>query len=62
MTPSTAQISSDSLSRARSAQSVWRMPSGRKLIDFVVLSGLAPLALALALKHLIQLDRHSAKE
>ena len=28
------------------------MPSGRKLIDFVVLSGLAPLALALAVKHL----------
>lgn len=53
MTQSRPPYVSDRAPR-KGAQPGWRMPSGHRLMEFVVVSGLAAPILALALKHLAQ--------
>lgn len=45
----------------RHSASSWVLPSGRRLIDFVIAGGLAAPVLALALKHVVHVERQRRK-
>jgi hypothetical protein len=57
MRPAESQSSPICSPDYRGAQSGWRLPSGRTLLDHVVRSHMAAPALALALKRLSQAKR-----
>jgi hypothetical protein len=45
----------------RSGAPGWVMPSGRRLIEFVIAGGLAAPVLALALRHVVRAERRRKK-
>jgi hypothetical protein len=50
-----------SVSAGRKKDPVWVLPSGRRLLDFVIAGGLAAPVLALAWKHVTNVERRKKK-
>jgi hypothetical protein len=50
-----------SVSAVRKKDPVWVLPSGRRLLDFVIAGGLAAPVLALAWKHVTNVERRKKK-
>jgi hypothetical protein len=58
---STVLPPSKSTSGDRDGGAGWVLPSGRRLIDFVIAGGLAAPVLALVLRHVVQVERQRKK-
>ena len=61
MAASTQIVPLKRVSVGRTEESNWILLSGRRLVDFVIAGGLAAPVLALALKHVMNVERRRKK-